>query len=137
MDDVLVEEVDGGPITKHKPKMDHIIDSDLSTSSMDIGVNNLLDSLVVENPPKGNHTLVHYDEGLGKKGDENLPLVVYDKKEVHTIMQEHSIVEKSGELVSLFQLVIAESENHNYNGRITRSRSKYLESGFNFNHHFN
>ena len=51
-----------------------IIDSDLSTSSMDMGVNNLLDSLVVETTPKGNHTLVHYNEGLGRKGDESLPL---------------------------------------------------------------
>ena len=124
MDDVLVEEVDGGPITKHKPKMDHIIDSDLSTSSMDIGVNNLLDSLVVENPPKGNHTLVHYDEGLGKKGDETFPLVVYEEKKVLTVIQEDSIVEKNGEVVNLLQIETTKSchlsreEPHNYNARM-------------------
>ena len=60
--------------------MDHIIDSALSTSSMDIWVNRLLDSLVVEAPPKGNHTLIHYEEGLGKKGDQTLQLVVYEEK---------------------------------------------------------
>ena len=60
------------------------------------------------------------------------------EKEVHAAMQEDSIVEKSGELVSLFQLVIAlKSENHNCNGCITMSRSKHLESGFNSNHHLN
>ena len=80
VDDVLVEEVDGGSIIKHKTDMDHIIHSDLSTSSMNIRVNTLLDSLVIEAPPKGNHTLVHYDEGSRKKGDEILPLVVMRKR---------------------------------------------------------
>ena len=41
LDGVLVEEVDGASITKHKTDMDHIIDHDLSTSSTNIGVNNL------------------------------------------------------------------------------------------------
>ena len=83
-------------LQKTKSDMNHIIDSDTSTSSMDIGVNNLIESLVVKAPPKGNHTMVHYDEGLGKKGDETLSLVVYEEKEVHTVIQEDSIMEKMG-----------------------------------------
>ena len=47
---------------------------------MNIRVNTLLDSLVIEAPPKGNHTMVHYDEGSRKKGDEILPLVVMRKR---------------------------------------------------------
>ena len=36
---------------------------------MNIGVNNLLVSLVGEAHAKDNHTLVHDEEGLGMKGD--------------------------------------------------------------------
>ena len=64
--------------------MDCIINRDLSTSSMNIDVNYLLDSLVGEVHTKDNHTLVHNNEDLGMKGDENLPLVVYAEKEGHT-----------------------------------------------------
>ena len=52
-------------------------------------------------------------------------------------------MEKSGEEVNLLQIVTTEichssrGDPHNYNGRITRSRAKSLESGFNSNHHFN
>ena len=73
-DAILVEEVDGASFTKHKTNMDHIIDHDLSSSSKNIGATNLLDSLV------------HDDEGLGIKGDQNLPLVVYVEKDGRTIL---------------------------------------------------
>ena len=74
-------------LQKTKSDMNHIIDSDTSTSSMDIGVNNLIESLVVKAPPKGNHTMVHYDEGLGKKGDETLSLVVYEQmRELYIVL---------------------------------------------------
>ena len=66
------EEVDGASITKHKTDMDHIIDRDLSTSSMNIGANNSLDFVVGEAHTKDNHTLVHNNEDLGMKGNENL-----------------------------------------------------------------
>ena len=52
-------------------------------------------------------------------------------------------MEKSGEEVNLLQIVTTEichssrEDPHNYNGRITRSRAKYLQSGFNSNHHLN
>ena len=60
LDVVLAKEVDGASITKHKTIIDKIIDG---TSSMNIGVNNLLDSLVGQDHPKDNHILVHNDEG--------------------------------------------------------------------------
>ena len=143
MDDVLVEEVDGASITKHKIDMDQIIDRDLSTSSINTGGNNLLHSLVDETHTKDNQTLANNHEDLGMKGDENLSLVVYAEKEDHTTRQEHSNGEKSGEHVNLLQIVTTEichssrEDTHNYNGRITRSRAKYLESEFNSNHHHN
>ena len=90
---------------------------------------------------KDNHTFVHNNEDLGMKVDKNLQLVVYE--EGHTTLQEDSNVEKSGEEVNLLQIVTTEichssrGDPHNYNGRITRSRAKSLESGFNSNHHFN
>ena len=43
----------------------------------------------------------------------------------------------------MLQIVSAEichssrENTHNYNGHITRSKAKYLESGFNSNHHIN
>ena len=58
----------------------------LSTSSIDIGVNNLLEPLVVEVPLKGDDTLVLYYEGLGNKGGETKQLVLYEEKEVHAII---------------------------------------------------
>ena len=72
LDDVLVEKVDGPSITKHKIDMDQIIDHDLSTSSINIGGNNLLHSLVGETNTKDNRTLAHNNEDLGMKGNENL-----------------------------------------------------------------
>ena len=143
LDDVLVEEVDGASITKHKIDMDQIIDRDLSTSSINTGGNNLLHSLVGEAHTKDNRTLAHNNEDLGMKGDENLPFVVYAQKEDHTTCQEDSNVEKSGEHVNFLQIVTTKichssrEDTHNYNGRITRSRAKYLQSGFNSNHHLN
>ena len=134
-DAILVEEVDGASIAKHKNNMDHIIDRDLSNSSMNIIDNNLLDSLVGEAHPKDNRILMHDDEGLGMKGDETLPLIVYEKNESHTIIKEDSNVEKSGEEINLLQIVSAEichsprENTHNCKGRITRSKAKYLESG--------
>ena len=103
-DAILVEEVDGASITKHKNNMEHIIDRDLSNSSMNIRDNNLLDSLVGEAYPKDNHILMHDDNGLGMKGDETLPLVVYEENESHTILKEDSNVEKSGEEVTCYKL---------------------------------
>ena len=105
--------------------------------------NNLLDSLVGEAHPKDNDNLMHDDEGLGMKGDETLPLVVYEENESHTILKEDSNVEKSGEEVNLLQIVSAEichssrENTHNYKGRIIRSKTKYLETRFNSNHHIN
>ena len=131
----MVEEVDGASFTKHKTNMEHIIDHEFSNSS--------LDSLVGEAHPKDNHTSVHDDEGLGMKGDETLPLVVYEKNESHTVLKGDSNVEKSGEEVNLLQIVIVKicrssRENpHNYNGHITRLKAKYLENGFNSNLHIN
>ena len=143
LDDVLVEEVDGASITKHKIDMDQIIDRDLSTSSINTGGNNLLHSLVGEAHTKDNRTLAHNNEDLGMKGDENLSLVVYAKKEDHMTHQEDSNVGKSGEHVNFLQIVTTKichssrEDTHNYNGRITRSSAKYLESAFNSNHHLN
>ena len=109
---------------------------------MNITYNNLLDSLVGEAHPKDkdNRILMHDDEGLGMKGDETLPLIVYEKNESHTIIKEDSNAEKSGEEINLLQIVSAEichsprANTHNYKGRITRSKAKYLESGY---HHIN
>ena len=134
-DAILVEEVDAASIAKHKNNMDHIIDPNLSNSSMSITDNNLSDSLVGEAHPKDNRILMQDDEGLGMKGDETLPLIVYEKNESHTIIKEDSNVEKSGEEINLLQIVSAEichsprENTHNCKGRITRSKAKYLESG--------
>ena len=57
---------------------------------------------------KDNHTLVHVDEGLGIKGDQNLPLVVYVEKDGRTILQEHSNMKKNGEEFNLLQIVTPE-----------------------------
>ena len=104
---------------------------------MNITYNNLLDSLVGEAHPKDkdNRILMHDDEGLGMKGDETLPLIVYEKNESHTIIKEAPNAEKSGEEINLLQIVSAEichsprENTHNCKGRITRSKAKYLESG--------
>ena len=77
------------------------------------------------------------------KGDETLQLIVYEKNGSHTIIKEDSNVEKSGEEINLLQIVSAEichsprENTHNCKGRITRSKAKYLESGFNSNHNIN
>ena len=95
-DAILVEEVDGASIAKHKNSMDHTIDRDLSNSSMNITDNNLLDSLVGEAHPKDNRILMQDDEGLGMKGDETLPLIVYEKNESHTIIRKTLMQKKWG-----------------------------------------
>ena len=41
------------------------------------------------------------------------------------------------QIVDLDSCHSSKEKPHNYNGHITRSRSKYLESGFSFNDHFN
>ena len=41
------------------------------------------------------------------------------------------------QIVDLDSCHSSKEKPHNYNGHITRSRSKYLESGFSSNHHFN
>ena len=104
----MVEEVDGASITENKNNMNHIIDRDLSSSSMNIRGNNLLYFLVGEAHPKDNHILMHDDEGLGMKEGETLPLIVYEENESHTIIKEDSNAEKSGEESNLLQIVSAE-----------------------------
>ena len=89
LDVVLAKEVDGASITKHKTIIDKIIDG---TSSMNIGVNNLLDSLV------------HDDEDLGMKGDENLPLVVYAEKEGHASFRKTLVWKKVGKKLTCCKL---------------------------------
>ena len=64
-------------------------------------------------------------------------------KQTKKVDNKTSNVEKSGEHVNSLQIVTTEichssrEDTHNYNGRITRSRAKYLESEFNSSHHLN
>ena len=111
--------------------MDYIIDHDLSNSSMNIRDNNLLDSLVGEAHPKDNHILMHDDEGLRMKGDETLPLIVYEETKVTQSLRKTLMRNKVGKR-NLLQIVSVEichshrENTHNYKGRITRLKAKYL-----------